>query len=128
MAGDIPLLRITRKADAAFDAATMRGRAMVPTAANGCALAVANSQGVIGILSAAAKITEAAPICVSGTIKVRAGAAFAVGARLAPDAAGKLITQAGAVGSGLPVVAIALQAAGAADEMVEALLTPGATI
>lgn len=128
MAGEIPILRISRKADAAFDAATMRGRAVVFTAANGCALAVANSQGCPGVLNNAPKITEAAAITVLGTAKVRAGAAFAVGARLAPDAAGKLITQAGAVGSGLPVVAIASQAAGAADELVEALLTPGATI
>lgn len=128
MAGEIPMLRITRKADAAFDASTMRGRGVTPTASNGCALAGADAQGTIGVLHNAPKITEAAAITVLGTAKVRAGAAFAVGARLTTDANGKFITQAGIVGSGLPVRAIALQAAGAADELVEALLTPGATI
>lgn len=128
MAGEIPMLRITRASDVDLSASTTKGLAALATASNGCNLAGADAQGVIGVIHKGGKITEATSITVAGTAKARAGAAFAVGARLTTNAAGKFITQAGAVGSGLPVNAIALQAAAAVDELVEVLLTQGATI
>lgn len=122
MAGQVPDNEITRKADADLSGATNRGRAVVLTANNGCALAGANGKA-IGILDNLPKAGSAARIITGGTAKVRAGAAYAVNARLASDANGRLVTAA----ADETVVAIAMEAALAADELREARVTPGAT-
>lgn len=57
---------------------------------------------------------EAAELCRLGQTKAISGAAFAAGAKLAVNAAGKLILAA----AGKKQVAVALEAAGAADEVV----------
>jgi hypothetical protein len=58
-----------------------------------------------------------------GVSKAVAGAAFVVGAKLAADAAGALVT----AGSGNHVVAIALEAAGAAGEIRSVDVLPVST-
>jgi hypothetical protein len=60
------------------------------------------------------------PVDVLGTTIVQSGAAFAAGATLKSNADGKAITWATAGAK----VALALQAAGGADEFVEVLLIP----
>lgn len=124
MAGQVPDNEITRKSDADLSGATNRGRAVVLTAANGCALAVANSR-VFGILDNTPKAGSAARIITGGTAKVRAGAAFAVGDYLKADANGRLIAAAGeAAGVLVEVIGIAMEAALAVDELREMRLRP----
>lgn len=55
------------------------------------------------------------------TVKVEAGAAFAAGALLAPDATGRAVVAAGAA----PYSAVAQQAATAAGDLIEAQLESG---
>lgn len=78
----------------------------------------------MGVSNNAAATGEALPVNVLGTAKVTTGAAIALGAKgLTPvktDATGKAIAQAG---SG-EIAGYALQAAGAADVVIEILLTP----
>lgn len=76
-------------------------------------LGVARTAGVAG-----EKIT----VDVIGTAVVEAGAAIAAGATLETDASGRAVTWATSGGK----VAIALQAASAAGQMIEALLLPNA--
>jgi tetrahydrodipicolinate N-succinyltransferase len=56
-----------------------------------------------------------------GIARVRAGAAVAAGSRVSPDATGRAIVSAAA---SIPV-GIAMTAAGAAEEHIDVLLTPG---
>lgn len=78
----------------------------------------------MGVSVNKAAIGEPFPVDVLGTTKVRTGAAIALGAKgLTPvktDATGKAIAQAGAG----EIAGFALQAAGAADALIEVLLTP----
>lgn len=123
MAGQVPDNEITRKSDADLSAATNRGRAIVLTAANGCALSGANGRA-IGILDNLPKLGSAARIITGGTAKVRAGAAYAVGDYLKADAAGKAIASTGeAAGTLVEIFGIAMEAALAVDELREARLT-----
>jgi len=81
-------------------------------------VADANALGVARVAAAAA--SEKIPVDVLGTTIVQSGAAIAAGATLKSDANGKAITWA-AAGAKL---AIALDAAGGADELIEVLLIP----
>lgn len=78
----------------------------------------------MGVSTYAAASGEAFAVDVLGTTKVEAGAAIALGAKgLTPvktDADGKAIAQ-GGVGE---IAGYALEAAGAAGEIIEILLTP----
>lgn len=87
----------------------------------------ARDQAVAGEYTLGVARTEAADgalvtVDVLGTTVVEAGAAFAAGATLKPDADGKGITW---VTSGAKV-AVALAAAAAAGDLVEVLLIPNA--
>jgi hypothetical protein len=53
-----------------------------------------------------------------------AGAAIAIGAKLTNDTSARVVTQAGAVGSGSPVMGVALSAAAAAGDLIQVMLTP----
>lgn len=57
-----------------------------------------------------------------------AGAAFALRARLASDANGRLVEAAPAAGATTRVVGVALTPAGAVGDWVDVQLTPGATV
>lgn len=75
--------------------------------------------GALGVSGFAAASNEMVNVVALGTAVVEAGAAFALGAALQADADGRAITKdAGAT------VARALQAAGAAGDLVEVLLIP----
>jgi hypothetical protein len=76
----------------------------------------------LGVSRSAAVLGEKFPVDAIGTAVVEAGAAFAAGATLKSDAAGKAIAWADAGAK----VAIALQAAGADGELVEVLLVQNA--
>jgi hypothetical protein len=120
MPGAVPDNEITRKADADLSGVTNRGRAVVLTAANGCALAGAGA-GAVGLLDNLPKLGSAARIVTGGTAKGRAGAAYAVGVALKSDANGRLITAV----AGDRIVGIAMEAALAIDELHEVRVTPG---
>lgn len=62
-----------------------------------------------------------------GISRAIAGAAVAKGAKLTNDTSARVVTQAGIVGSGAPVLGIALTAAANAGDHIDVLLTPGAT-
>lgn len=86
------------------------------------AQASAAGQLVLGVAdyeaSAAGKQVS---VHILGTAEVEAGAAFAAGTELMTDAQGRAVTRVGANALG---VARALQAAGAAGQVVEVLLLP----
>lgn len=78
-------------------------------------------ENVLGVARAAASATgQQVPVDVLGTVTIEAGAAITKGATLKSDASGRAITWASAGAK----VAIALEAAGAAGEFIEALLIP----
>lgn len=108
----IPLLTIDRVAAGAIAAHRF------VSAVGAQVVADANAIGVSRL--AAAGAGERIPVDVLGTTTVQAGAAIANGATLKSDANGKAITWA-AAGAKL---AIALEAAGGADELIEVLLIP----
>jgi uncharacterized ParB-like nuclease family protein len=76
----------------------------------------------IGVARSPAAIGELIPVDVQGTAVVEAGAAFAKGATIKVDATGRAITW---VTSGARV-AVALEAATAAGQLVEVLLIDNA--
>lgn len=93
------------------------GRFVTPTfaqtGADGYAIGVARSAGVSG---------DKIAVDIHGTAIVEAGAAFAVGATLKADSSGRAITWAASGGR----LAIALEAATAAGQMIEVLLVDNA--
>lgn len=91
-----------------------------PSFAGNIVLAGANVP-IIGILSNTPKANEGAQVQgVRGSSrKVIAGAAFSVGAKLMTDAFGRLVTASGAAQN---IVAVAVEAASAAGDIVEAVL------
>lgn len=96
--------------------AISRGRAV---GFNGAQIAAANV-AMFGIARMAATAAgEDVTLDVMGTSVCEAGAAVAVGAALATDAQGRLVTHSTGV-----IVGRALQAATAAGQFFEALLTP----
>lgn len=125
MAGQVPDNEITRKADADLSAAANRGRSIRLTANNGCALSNAIGGPSIGVLDNLPKAGSAARVITGGTAKARAGAAIAVGDRVKSDANGRLIPVGGeAAATLIHVVGIAMQAAAALDDLIEARITP----
>lgn len=81
-----------------------------------------NAQVAVGILqNEPAAAARGARVRHLGTSIAVAGAAFAAGAKLTSNAAGRLI----AAGAGQEVVGIACQAALADGDQVEVLVTPG---
>lgn len=76
----------------------------------------------LGVVRTAGAIGDKAPVDVLGTTTVEAGAAFAAGATLKVDATSRAITWAVAGAR----VAVALEAAAAAGQVVEVFLLPNA--
>lgn len=109
----IALLTLTAALTGTVAAARFVTPAGAQAGADANTLGVTRTAGVSG-----AKV----PVDVIGTAIVEAGAAIAAGATLKADADGKAITWAA---SGAKV-AIALQAAGAAGDLIEVLLIPNA--
>lgn len=116
MSQNTPILAITRVANA--DLSALQHVAVKVVAGNKvdkCGVA----DVPIGFLDNAPAAGELARVIVLGTAKVRAAGAFAEGDMLCvADADGKLDT----VGAAGHVIAIALEAAGAEDDRVEAIV------
>lgn len=106
-----PILTVTRVC-----AAAMGAHLFVARGAAGPCAAGAKPLGVSGC---AAAVGDAFPVHALGTAKVVAGAVIADGAEIEVGANGKAITKAAGVSA-----AIALQAATAADQIIEVLLIP----
>lgn len=104
-----PIFALTRVAGAALAANRFVTVAGVYPAAGAVALGVTDVDAAVG---------DAMPVKVLGTSKIVSAAAFAEGADLKTDASGKALAQGGA---GV-ILATALQAATAADQVVEVLL------
>lgn len=109
----IPLLTLTRPLSGTVAANRFVTPAGAQAGADANALGVTRVAGVSG---------DNAPLDVLGTTIIEAGAAIAAGATLKSDATGRGITW---VTSGARL-AVALEAAGAAGEFIEALLIPNA--
>ncbi len=114
MKQSIPVLTLT------VNAAGVIAANRFVTAAGAQAGADANALGVARHAAAAAN--DKLPVDALGTTMVEAGAAVAAGATIKSDASGRAITW---VTSGARL-AVALEAAGAAGEMIEVLLIPNA--
>lgn len=101
--------------EAAADLSANQYQAVVPSSGQ-VALAGADAQDVLGILqdNLGTAAGQAVQVGVAGKSKAKAGAAFAVDALLTTDATGRMVTAT----VGQHVHAVALQAAGAADEIV----------
>ncbi len=78
---------------------------------------------VIGVIQNKPTSGQAVELAVGGVSKVKAGAAVTAGAQLMMDASGRFIT---AATTGSRVYGVALETAGAANEIIRALLIPGA--
>lgn len=87
------------------------------TGAHQAGLAVAATDPVIGVLqNKPQKVGAAATVGISGVTNVVSSAAIAAGAKVAPDAAGKAVTDA------TNGTCIALASASAADQLIPVLL------
>lgn len=86
----------------------------VKRTATGIALCGANSTTFLGVLIDDPKAGEPGTAKVRDVAKAKAGAAFAIDVKLTTDASGRFVTAT----SGQNVWAKALEAAGAADELV----------
>lgn len=114
------ILTITRGADSDLSA---KQYFAVKATATGCDLAGDNER-VLGVLTNDPTAAGAAAVQVAGVARITAGGAFAAGDYLKSDAAGKAVQQTGeAAGTLVEVFAIALEAAAADGDQVEALLT-----
>jgi len=111
-AQSIALLALTFKATGALTT----NRFVTPAIAQ--AAAGANT---LGVVRQTAAIGDAVTVDILGTAQVEAGAAVAAGATIGVDASGRGITWA----SGAKV-AVALEAASAAGQVIECLLIPNA--
>lgn len=120
MATESPLINDGNNTTAAADLSTKQFYAVKLTAARAVNLASANTDSIYGILQNKPKSGEAADVGIFGISKAVAGAAISAGAALMSDTAGKLITQT----STNPKVAIALEAAGAADQIITVKIIP----
>jgi hypothetical protein len=113
MKQSIPILTLTQLLTATVAANRFTTVAGIQTGADLNALGVSRVGGIA---------TEKIPLDVLGTTVIEAGAAVAAGATLKSDATGRGITW---VTSGARL-AIALEAAGGAGELIEAVLIPNA--
>jgi hypothetical protein len=118
MSQSIPILARTFKAGADFTVAN-RGCAVYLSAAETVAIATSAAVTPIGILDSYDKTGKPVRVVLLGTCKVRAETSFSAGDILGvADSDGKLDTAAVHV----PAIAIALEAASAEDNLVEALV------
>lgn len=113
MKQSIPILTLTQVLTGVVAANRFTTVAGIQTGADLNALGVSRVGGGVG---------DKVPVDVLGTTIIEAGAAVAAGATLKSDATGRGITWA-AAGARL---AIALEAAGGAGELIEAVLIPNA--
>lgn len=80
----------------------------------------------LGVSSAlAAASGERCDVYVSGVVQALAGAAITRGALLSVDASGRVIAAAAAAGANVRTIGVALQSAGAANDVIGVLLQPG---
>lgn len=94
------------------------------SAANICVLAAAATDLSIGICGDVSPLAgERFDAVLTGIAYVEAGAAFALGARLTSDAQGRAINAAPAAGSNVQIIAVALEAAVAAGDVVPVLIS-----
>lgn len=111
--------RISRKATA--DLTASQYCAVKLDSNSQAVLATAATDQVIGFLQNAPVAKDTADIAVrngSGTVKAKAGAAFAVGVKLMIDSTGRVIT---AATTGNEIVGIAFEASTAANQIVEVM-------
>lgn len=127
MAQENPVLEVSMVAGADLSADTQassskRYRAVKLNGTTaGSIVAIASTADVmLGVLKNLPASAEFAEVQVLGTCKVRAGAAFSANARLKLDSSGRFVTGGGASDRNW---AIALEAATAIGDVVEALLT-----
>ncbi len=119
MASENNILNIPRIANE--DLSSHKGRAVKLTSSTNVGLCGAG-EAAMGILTNDAAITKAADVCVLGSARGVAGAAFSAGDKLAANATGKLVKAV----RGDQIVAVALQAASGADVTVEVFVVVGA--
>lgn len=91
MATEGPMIRSSR-CQAAADLSGKQFYAVKISAANAVNVATTGSDIVYGILQNKPGTDQAADVCISGETKAYASTGIAAGARLMPDASGKLIT------------------------------------
>lgn len=90
------------------------------TTAGQCVPSAAGTDVTIGVALVGKAVGESVEIQSFGKAKVTAGAAIALGAQVTSDASARAVT----VATGNVSLGVALQAAGAAGDIIEVLLTP----
>jgi selenocysteine lyase/cysteine desulfurase len=92
---------------------------VVKVTSTGCDVATASSDAIIGVAQATCAAAEQAVVRFIGTTKVIASAAISAGAKLTATTAGKVVTT---TTDHHNVIGIALEAAAADGDIIEALL------
>lgn len=105
---------------AAADLSNNRWRCMTVNSSGQAALANATAL-TAGILQNKPGAGQPATVCYAGVSKAVAGAAVTAGARVRSDANGKVVP---ATVAGNAVIGIALESAGADNDVISVLLTP----
>lgn len=120
MATEGPLVRDGSQTTAAADLSSSQFLAVKITAARQVNLANTGGEGIYGILQNKPTSGQAADVGILGVSKAVAGASFSAGAELMTDTSGRLITAT----STNRRVAMAIEAAGAAGDVVTVALVP----
>jgi hypothetical protein len=121
--GEVDLLSIALTSDNDLSAAANKNKLLKQTA-TGVVLCTALGDRVIGVLTNKPLAGKPAQIAVIGVAKCQAGAVVAAGDFVKTDATARAITCAGeAAGTLVEAFGIALEAAGAAGDMISVLLT-----
>lgn len=111
--------RVTKKA--AADLSALRYTAVKLDSNGNAVAATAVTDQILGFLQNAPVTNDSAEVYLrtgGGTCKAKAGAAYAVGAKLVIDSSGRVTTTGNAT-AGNEIVAIAQEAAGAANQICE---------
>lgn len=122
--GEVDLLSTTETSDNDLSAAANKNK-LVKHTATGIVLCSVLNEPVYGVLTNKPLAGKSAQVQISGIAKIQAGAAVAKGAYVKTDATGRVITQtAEAAGTLVHVFGIALEAAGAAGDLIAVAIRP----
>jgi hypothetical protein len=122
--GEVDLLTTTETSDADLSAVANK-RKLVKHSATGVALCSVLNERVYGVLTNLPGLGKSAQVQIAGIAKCQAGAAIAKGDFVKTDATGRVITQtAEAAGTQVFVLGQALEAAGAAGDMIAVHIRP----
>jgi hypothetical protein len=125
--GEVDLLSVAETSDGDLSAVANKNK-FVKLTATGIVLCSVLNERIYGVLTNKPATGKSAQIQIAGVAKVQAGAAVAKGDLVKTDATGRAITQtAEAVGVQVYTFGMALEAAGAAGDLIAVAIRPAIT-